>query len=248
MGLVNGAPISGTMDARTGSAIKESGATLRPLEVVDLGVIPYAECWDLQNRLAQSLGQGRGKETLLLLEHPHTYTCGRRGGRDHILIGEQELEREGITVLDVDRGGDVTYHGPGQLVAYPIMNLSPNGGPIDYPGYVRTLEQVLIDTLVGFGMAPMRVPSYSGVWLNRGDEDEKIAAIGVKVDGRGITTHGIALNVTTDLRFFGYIVPCGITEKGVTSMRQVLPGAPAMELVKKAFTANFMRVFEYREV
>ncbi len=249
MGLVKSAPITGGMDAPTGSALEESNpVALRPLEVVDLGVIPYAECWDLQNRLAQAIGQGKGKETLLLLEHPHTYTCGRRGGRDHILIGEQELEHEGITVLDVDRGGDVTYHGPGQLVAYPIINLSPNGEPIDYPGYVRTLEQMLIETLAGLGIASMRVPGYSGVWLNRGDEDEKIAAIGVKVDGRGITTHGIALNVTTDLRFFGYIVPCGITDKGVTSIRQVLPKTPAMELVKKAFTANFMRVFKYREV
>src|SRR2546423_8458008 len=140
--------------------------TRRPIRVIDLGLIPYAECWDLQNRLAVALGRGEGDETLLLLEHPHTYTCGRRGGRDHILAGEAELERAGVTVLDVDRGGDVTYHGPGQLVAYPIINLHSYGPNIDYPGYVRALEQVLIDSLADIGIHARRLKDYSGAWVD----------------------------------------------------------------------------------
>lgn len=218
-----------------------------PLHVVDLGTIPYAECWDLQNRLAHTLGQGEGKETLLLLEHPHTYTCGRRGGRDHILAGEEELEREGITVLDVDRGGDVTYHGPGQLVAYPIIALSTDSKSIDYPGYVRKLEQVLMDTLADFAISTYRLTGYSGVWLRQNGQDAKIAAIGVKVDGRGVTTHGIALNVTSDLRYFSLIVPCGITDKGVTSMAQVMSKSPPMSLVKEAFSRQFMKAFDFTQ-
>lgn len=217
----------------------------RQLTVVDLNTIPYAGCWELQNRLAHSLGQGTGHETLLLLEHPHTYTCGRRGGRDHILIGEEELQREGITVLDVDRGGDVTYHGPGQLVAYPIIDLSTGGEKIDYPGYVRALEGVLIDTLADFSISTHKLQGFSGVWLRLEEQEVKIAAIGVKVDGRGVTTHGIALNVTCDLRYFSMIVPCGITGKGVTSMAQILDEAPPMSLVKQAFSKHFASIFGF---
>ncbi len=231
-----------------GSVISEQtrdGRELRPLRVIDLGMIPYADCWELQNRLARSLGQGEGQETLLLLEHPHTYTCGRRGGRDHILASDETLEREGITVLDVDRGGDVTYHGPGQLVAYPIIDLSTDSKNIDYPGYVRTLERVLVDTLADFAIDALTIPGYSGVWLCGGGQDVKIAAIGVKVDGRGITTHGIALNVTTDLRLFSLIVPCGITDKGVTSMAQIMSEPPPMSLVKESFSRHFCRTFGF---
>jgi lipoate-protein ligase B len=216
----------------------------RALQVTDLGEVPYADCWHLQNDLATALGRGERSETLLLLEHPHTYTCGRRGGRDHILISEEELARRGVTVLDVDRGGDVTYHGPGQLVAYPIIELSRRGA-IDYPGYVRTLERVLIDTLADFDISSYQVPGYSGVWVRVGSEEAKIAAIGVKVDGRGVTTHGIALNVSTDLQYFDWIVPCGITDKGVTSMTQVLGIAPAISLIKQSFAGNFARVFGF---
>jgi lipoyl(octanoyl) transferase len=217
----------------------------RPLSVRELGVIPYAECWDLQNRLAAALGREEGHETLLLLEHPHTYTCGRRGGRDHILVDEAELEREGVTVLDVDRGGDVTYHGPGQLVAYPIINLARYGERIDYPGYVRALEQVLIDSLADFGIRAHRLKDYSGAWVDVSGVESKIAAIGVKVDGRGITTHGIALNVTTDLGYFSKIVPCGISGKAVTSIARLLGAPPGMGLVKSSFSRHFAGVFGF---
>jgi lipoate-protein ligase B len=217
----------------------------RQLVTTDLGLIPYAECWELQERVAAWVGLGEAPETLLLLEHPHTYTCGRKGGRDHILIGDEELQREGITVLDVNRGGDVTYHGPGQLVAYPIINLHNYGEQIDYPGYVRTLERVLVATLADFGISAHTLEGFSGAWIATQAGEQKIAAIGVRVDGLGITSHGIALNVTADMRYFANIVPCGITDKGVISMAQLLPVAPSMDDVKVSFTRRFAEVFGF---
>jgi lipoate-protein ligase B len=222
------------------------GTPLRDLDVIDLGVIPYAECWELQNKIASEVAAGTRPETLLLLEHPHTYTCGRRGGRDHILATDDVLEREGIVVLDVDRGGDVTYHGPGQLVAYPIINLLNAAPTIDYPGYVRTLEVVLVGTLADFAMDAHTLEGFSGAWVTSDAGPEKIAAIGVRVDGRGITTHGIALNAAPDLQYFGYIVPCGITDKGVTSIERVAGQSPAMPEVKAAFARRFAGVFGFR--
>ena len=235
----------------TGSAIRSpyaarEGTPLRDIEVIDLGMIPYARCWDLQNAIAAEVAAGTRSETLLLLEHPHTYTCGRRGGRDHILAGDDVLEREGIVVLDVDRGGDVTYHGPGQLVAYPIINLLAARPAVDYPGYVRTLETVLIDTLADFAIDAHTLQDFSGAWVTSELGPEKIAAIGVRVDGRGITTHGMALNVAPALRYFGYIVPCGIMDKGVTSIERIAGEAPAMPKVKAAFAHRFAEVFGFR--
>jgi lipoate-protein ligase B len=215
------------------------------LRLLDLGLIPYAECWELQERTAAQVGQGEAPETLLLLEHPHTYTCGRKGGRDHILIGDEELQRQGITVLDVNRGGDVTYHGPGQLVAYPIINLHNYGDQIDYPGYVRTLERVLVAALADFGISAHALEGLSGAWVAAPEGEQKIAAIGVRVDGLGITSHGIALNVSPDMRYFANIVPCGITDKGVISMAELLPVVPSMAEVKAAFTRRFAEVFGF---
>ncbi|HYO50604.1 MAG TPA: lipoyl(octanoyl) transferase LipB [Chloroflexia bacterium] len=218
---------------------------LRPLSVLDLGLIAYSECWELQRRIAASVAAGDAPSTLLLLEHPHTYTCGRRGGRDHILISEDELAHQGITVLDVDRGGDVTYHGPGQLVAYPIIDLNQTALGLDYPGYVRTLERVLLGVLANFSIKAYQLEGYSGAWVESGGQWEKIAAIGVKVDGRGVTSHGIALNVATDLRYFSYIVPCGITDKGVISMSKVAGASFDIEEVKAAFVSQFAQVFGF---
>ncbi len=217
----------------------------RPLSIVDLGLIAYSDCWALQKRLAGERADGLIGDTLLLLEHPHTYTCGRRGGRDHILIGERELEERGIVVLDVDRGGDVTYHGPGQLVAYPIVRLAEEGQTTDYHAYLRSLEQVLIETLAHFAINSCRLEGYSGVWVQNGEGEEKIAAIGVKVDARGVSSHGIALNVNTDLQYFSYIVPCGIAEKGVTSMQRLLGAPQSLEDVKSAFSRAFCKVFGF---
>ncbi len=227
------------------AAIRNPHSAFRNLQVIDLGLIPYVDGWQLQERIASEVGSGEAPETLLLLEHPHTYTCGRKGGRDHILIGDDELRREGIALLDVNRGGDVTYHGPGQLVAYPIINLHRYGEQIDYPGYVRALERVLIATLANFAINAHTLEGLSGAWVSGSTGEEKIAAVGVRVDALGVTSHGIALNVTTDMRYFGYIVPCGITDKGVASMAQLLPEAPPMHEVKATFAECFAQVFGF---
>jgi len=220
-------------------------SAFRILRVVDLGLVPYVEGWQLQEQIASEVGSGTAPGTLLLLEHPHTYTCGRKGGRDHILIGDDDLRSEGIAVLDVNRGGDVTYHGPGQLVAYPIINLHHYGEQIDYPGYVRALERVLVGTLAHFAISAHTLEGLSGAWVSGNSSEEKIAAVGVRVDALGITSHGIALNVTTDMSYFGHIVPCGITDKGVASMAQLLPEAPSMPDVKSTFAGCFADIFGF---
>jgi lipoate-protein ligase B len=225
--------------------IQRAESRTRPLSIIDLGLIAYSDCWELQKRLASERAEGAIGDTLLLLEHPHTYTCGRRGGREHILISEHELDAHGIEVLDVDRGGDVTYHGPGQLVAYPIVRLADEGHVADYHAYLRTLEQVLIDTLAHFAISAFRVGDYTGVWVRAGESEEKIAAVGVKVDGRGVSSHGVALNVNTNLDYFSYIVPCGIAERGVTSMQRLLGTPLPMSDVKAAFVAAFCAGFNF---
>ncbi|TMC30207.1 MAG: lipoyl(octanoyl) transferase LipB [Chloroflexi bacterium] len=205
------------------------------MDVRRLGLVPYEEAWALQNRLADGRRAGIVPDTLILLEHPHTYTIGRRGTRDHVYLSEEELTRRGITCLEVDRGGDVTYHGPGQLVGYPILDLGPQP---DVGRYLRNLEGCLIDVLADFGIVAGRLEGYTGVWLG----DRKIAAIGVKVS-QGVTTHGFALNVSTDLSLFTHILACGIPDKGVTSMAVELGTVPAMSDVEDAVVAHFMTRF-----
>jgi lipoate-protein ligase B len=205
------------------------------MEVRRLGLVGYREAWDLQQQLAEERSRNEIPDTLLLFEHPHTYTIGRRGTRDHVYLNEAELEARGITCLEVDRGGDVTYHGPGQLVGYPILDL---GTAPDVGRYLRGLEECLIETLADFGVKAGRIPDYTGVWIG----DGKIAAIGVKIS-RGITTHGFALNVTTDLSLFGHILACGIADKGVTSIQQQLGSAPPMSEVEDAVIARFVTRF-----
>jgi len=205
------------------------------VDVRRLGLVPYEEAWALQNRLADGRRAGIVPDTLILLEHPHTYTIGRRGTRDHVYLSEEELTRRGITCLEVDRGGDVTYHGPGQLVGYPILDLGPQP---DVGRYLRNLEGCLIDVLADFGIVAGRLEGYTGVWLG----DRKIAAIGVKVS-QGVTTHGFALNVSTDLSLFTHILACGIPDKGVTSMAVELGTVPAMSDVEDAVVAHFMTRF-----
>jgi lipoyl(octanoyl) transferase len=171
-----------------------------------------------------------------LVEHPHVVTIGRNGHQENLLAPEATLRRAGIELHDCDRGGDVTYHGPGQVVGYPVIDL--RDWQRDVGAYVRAIEQVLIDTLEEFGIAACRVPKLTGVWVG----DAKIAAIGVHLS-RWVSTHGWALNVTTDLKYFQYIVPCGLT-KPVTSMEQL--GSPAgMDEVKRALTRHFARVFDF---
>ncbi len=185
-----------------------------PCTVRRLGLVEYQEAWGEQRRLVQACRED-GHARLLLLEHPPTYTFGARGRKEHLLLAEEALAALGAVAHRVDRGGDITYHGPGQLVGYPIVDLRRwKQGPV---WYVRSLEQVLIDTLARFDLAAGRVPGQPGVWVG----EAKIAAIGVHVS-RGITSHGFALNVDPDLRYFSHIVPCGLADASVTSLAQVL--------------------------
>src|SRR5438105_11180515 len=209
------------------------------VDVRRLGVVPYVDAWALQQRLAESRRAQAIPDTLLLLEHPHTYTIGRSGTRDHVFLTEDELAVRGITCLEVDRGGDVTYHGPGQLVGYPIVDLGPRP---DVGFYLRNLEGCLIDVLADFGIGAGRLAGYTGVWI----ADRKIAAIGVKVS-QGVTTHGFALNVATDLSLFTHILPCGIPDKGVTSMALEVCRAPAMTEVEARVVAHFSNRFAVPE-
>jgi lipoate-protein ligase B len=209
-----------------------------------LGRIQYAEAWSLQKELAADRAADLINDTMLLLEHPHTYTFGSRGRRshEHLLVPRDELEAAGIAVIDVDRGGDVTYHGPGQLVGYPILRL--HDYELDAVRYMRALEEVLIRVVASYGLDAGRVRHLTGVWVG----NTKIAAIGTKVDVHGITQHGFALNVTTDLRYFANIVPCGIRNKGVSSIAQLLGRDVAMDQVVEQTKAAFADVFNVEMV
>ncbi len=218
-----------------------------------LGLIPYQQAWELQHELAGQVACGKIPPTLLLLEHPHTYTFGRRGKSANLLLCEEELKQRGIEVFWVDRGGDVTYHGPGQLVGYPIIPLkadslvspvaaaTPSIPEVDYVGYLRKLEQVLITALVKFGAKAGRVKGLTGVWV----DGAKIAAIGVKVDARGITLHGFALNVTPDMSYWDGIIGCGLEGSPVTSLAKLMKAPPTMQEVIQALVVSFGEVFRY---
>ena len=205
--------------------------TLHPtpytLRVRRLGQRDYVEVWELQRELAAQRLAGKIADTLLLLEHPPTITLGRSARPEHLLTPPSELARQGTAVVETDRGGDITYHGPGQLVGYPILNLREPPHVPDLHAYLRRIEACLIDMLADFGVAADRFPGHTGVWVGCDTpHPEKIAAIGVKVS-RWITQHGFALNVCTDLAHFAHIVPCGIHDYGVTYLARPagLPGA-----------------------
>ena len=218
---------------------------MRPIcEVSTLGRVPYGEALELQNRLADERGKG-GLDRLLLLEHPHTYTLGSSAHDEHLLLPPAALERLGIEVVRADRGGDITYHGPGQLVGYPILQLQRDALRTDVVGYVRKLEQVLIATLADYGVSAKLIKGLTGVWVDTAQGEAKIAAIGVRVNVRAVTKHGFALNLNTDLRYFGGIIPCGIRDKGVTSLAALL-GAPVDEgEVTRRLIGHFGAVFDY---
>ncbi len=206
------------------------------IQWVFLGRMDYTEAWGLQRDLAEARTRGEIPNTLLLLEHPPTYTLGRRGGDSDLLLSIEDLESHGAEVIDVDRGGQATFHGPGQLVTYPILDLKEWGeGPLRY---VRTLESILMGVLQEFGIRAMRIDKLTGVWVG----DKKIAAIGLKIS-RGVTTHGFALNVSTDLAWFQHIVPCGVPDKDVTSMERLLERpvtlAEVMPVLLERFGAEF---------
>jgi len=204
-----------------------------------LGLINYSDGLRLQERAVERLRAGEGPEQLLLLEHPHVFTLGRGADSSNILADQEQLQSHSIEVHETGRGGDVTYHGPGQLVGYPIINLKPDRQ--DVHRYVRDLEEVLIKTIRDFGVTGERIKGLTGVWVG----NEKIAAIGVRI-ARWITSHGFALNVTTDLNYFQMIVPCGITDKGVTSLSRLLGRQVEMKEVARSFAERFGEVFDRR--
>ncbi len=204
-----------------------------------LGRVDYSEGLRLQAEAVERLRSEEGPEFLFLLEHPHVFTLGRGASRSNILAGAERLERDLIQVHETGRGGDVTYHGPGQLVGYPIINLRPDR--CDVHRYVRDLEEALILALSDFGIDGGRIAGLTGVWVG----EEKIAAIGVRI-ARWITSHGFALNVNTDLNYFRMIVPCGITDKGVTSMARLLGHDVGMIEVAGCVAVRFGEVFDRR--
>jgi len=205
--------------------------------VYRLGLVDYLEAWVLQRQLVEARAAGRVADTLLLLEHPPTFTLGATGDEGHLLAPREELARQGITVHRVDRGGDITYHGPGQLVGYPVLDIGGRrGGPIRY---LRDLEQVLRLALGALGVSAECLRHHTGVWVGR----EKIAAIGIKVSARGITSHGFALNVNPDLDRFRQIIPCGLHDKGVTSLAMVLERKLAIDTVAEHVVVAFGQVF-----
>lgn len=218
-------------------------AAPRHLSVLRPGPLSYGAGLALQERLVDERKRGVVSDTLVLLEHPPVITLGvrTRQGQTHIVASPDELAREGVTVHQTGRGGDVTYHGPGQLVGYPILDLRPDR--CDVHRYVRDLEAALIIALEQLGIAGQRVVGLSGVWVGPVGREEKIAAIGVRIS-RWITSHGFALNVEPDLRHFQLIVPCGIADRGVTSIARVLGRSVPMADVESAVVAGMRAVFE----
>jgi lipoyl(octanoyl) transferase len=205
-----------------------------PCQLRDLGRIDYGRALDLQRALVEKRKQGLVPDQLLIVEHPHVITLGRNGKPDNLLASETVLRRAGISFFPTDRGGDITYHGPGQVVGYPIFDLRE--WKRDVVAYVRAVEQALIDTLADFGIAAGRESGMTGVWVS----GRKIAAIGVHIS-RWITSHGFALNLTTDLRYFQYIVPCGLA-KPVTSMAE-LGAAPERAELVASLARHFAELF-----
>ena len=215
------------------------------MNVMDLGLVCYRDAWALQERVHADIVAG-GEEQLLIVEHPPVITMGRRPGlAKNILAASEALERAGVEVVESDRGGDVTFHGPGQLVAYPIVRLADHR--LSVGGYVRRLQEIVIATLNDLGVPSQTDPDAIGVWTCGSDaaacEVAKICAIGVRIR-RGVSMHGLALNVTTDLRYFDLIVPCGLSGRAVTSLAKILgERAPAMPQVKAALVARAVEAF-----
>ena len=206
------------------------------LNIVNLGIINYREAHDLQKRLLKEQVDGIGKDTLLLLQHNPVITVGRSGSRDNILLSESALEKAGIEVFEIERGGDVTYHGPGQLTGYPIINLQNFRKDVHW--YLRQLEEVIIKVLAEYGVTGGRIEHYTGVWVG----NEKVAAIGIGVR-RWITYHGFAFNINPDMSHFGMITPCGITDKGVTSLERLLGHKVDIDEVTGRVASVFAEMF-----
>jgi lipoyl(octanoyl) transferase len=228
------------MGKMAGLEMREAGT--RTVAVRRLGLVPYAEGLAVQEELVERRRAGAIPDQLLLLQHPHVITLGSSSDGNHVLLDAAERALLGIELFETGRGGDVTYHGPGQLVGYPILDLKPDRK--DVHAYVRDLEEGLIRAVAEFGIDGRRQPGLTGVWVG----EEKLAAIGVRVSSGWITSHGFALNVSTDLGFFDAIVPCGIRDHGVTSMGRLLGGAPEMGAVEDAVVLGLASVFSFGSV
>jgi len=207
---------------------------------VDLGFIGYAEAWALQKRLVAVRKANAIEDVLLLCEHPHVITQGRNGKRENLLASEHVLQQKGVEFHATDRGGDITYHGPGQIVGYPILNL----GAIrrDVVWYVRMLEEAMIQATAELGVAAKRVEGKTGIWVRYENAEEKLAAIGVHIS-RWVTSHGFAYNVSTDLRYFDLIVPCGIADRKATSLEKLLGRSVRREEIAPRIAKHFGQVF-----
>ncbi len=203
---------------------------------LQLGIEEYGEIFDLQQKLNQARRKGSIPDTVIFLQHHHCYTVGRKGGFDHILVNDDFLQARGIKVYETDRGGDITYHGPGQLVCYPILNLNQHERDVHL--FARRLEETLIRTLAAFGITAGRKKEYPGVWVDNG----KIAAEGIAVQN-WVTMHGVALNVNPDLAYFSFIVPCGLAALGVTSMERILGYKPDFSLVLREMRRQLSEIF-----
>lgn len=206
------------------------------LQVLRAGRTRYRECWELQKEYFGGRMAGLAPDTVILTEHEHVYTLGRNAQAGHLLADADALRSRGIDVVEVDRGGDITYHGPGQLVAYPILDLEQHGRDVDR--YLRSLEEVVIRLLARLDVTATRLPGYTGVWV----AGEKVCAIGIKAS-RWVTMHGLALNVATDLSYFNGIIPCGIFERGVTSLREITGTDRPMALIEEMFVEEFCTAF-----
>lgn len=218
----------------------------KALRVTHMGRVDYGAAWDMQKELVHAIDDGTREDTLLLLEHPPTYTIGSQRHPEHLLLSKEELERQGIALYEIDRGGDITYHGPGQLVGYPLVLL--DGPQLDLHGYLRSLEEAIIQFLATFGVIGSRKPEYTGVWVG----NVKIAAIGVKFNKcrrrRGfVTSHGFALNVKSGIQHEGFsgIIPCGISEYGVTSLEDCTGQTFTVEQVGQLLLPHLVHVFGF---
>jgi lipoyl(octanoyl) transferase len=212
---------------------------VRVCRIIDLGRVGYSEALALQRQFAEARKAGRIEDVLLFCEHPHVITLGRNGKRQHLLASDRVLRQKGVELYETNRGGDITYHGPGQIVGYPILNL----GEIrrDIAWYVRMLEEAMIRATADYGIVSGRVTGKTGVWVGSAASEEKLGAIGVHLS-RWVTSHGFAYNVSTDLRYFDWIVPCGIPDRKVTSLEKLLPRSVRLEEVKPKLATHLAEV------
>ena len=208
--------------------------------ITDLGLVSYADASSLQQRLAAVRKSGLIDDVFLLCEHPHVITLGRNANRQNLLASEHVLRQKAVELHATNRGGDVTYHGPGQIIGYPILNLAAIKRDVGW--YVRTLEEAMIRASADFGVTAYRVPGKTGIWVQAGASEEKLAAIGVHIS-HWVTSHGFAYNASTDLRYFDLIVPCGIADRKATSLEKLLRRSVPLEEVKPRLTRHLTDLF-----